>query len=339
MSDTVVVTGVSGFLASHVAVQLLEAGYRVRGTVRDPGKSDTTRKAILAAIPDAEDRLDLVGADLTSDEGWDAAVSGARYVMHTASPFPIETPKTDAELVEPARQGTLRVLQAATAAGVERVVLTSSIAAIIGGHDRAASPLGADAWSDVDAPRMTAYTRSKTIAERAAWDYVGETAGSPELVAVNPGAILGPVLIPRLGTSNRIVEQVLSGGLPAVPRVGFGTVDVRDTARAHLLAMTTADAAGRRFPVVAGFLWLRDVGIILSKRYPDRRVPVGELSDWLVRILARFNPAVGAVVQDLGVRIDIDASDAIHILDWQPRPIARSVVDTAENLLERGLIR
>lgn len=334
----VVVTGISGFVASHIAVQLLEAGYHVRGTVRDPARSEPTRRAILAAARVPEHALEFAQADLTEDAGWQAAVAGARFVVHTASPLPVETPHDEDELIVPAREGTLRVLRAAAAASVERVVLTSSIAAMIGDRSASATPIGAETWTDPEAPRLRAYVRSKTLAERAAWDFVRSTPGAPELVTINPGAIIGPVIVPRLGTSNRIVEQVLAGGLPALPRVGFEVVDVRDVAQAHLLAITSEAAAGRRFPVTTGFLWLRDVGLMLAARYPDRRLPTGELPDWLVRLFALFNPAVRAVADDIGVRIDVRSTDTMDALGWHPRPLLESVVDTAESLIAQGLI-
>jgi nucleoside-diphosphate-sugar epimerase len=334
----VTVTGISGFLASHIAVQLLKAGYRVRGTVREASKGESVRSAIADAVPGREDDLELVSADLASDGGWDKAVSGAAAVMHCASPFPLNNPDNEDELIVPARDGALRVLRAATEAGVGRVVLTSSIAAMVGGNRDATEPIGEQHWTDIDAPGVTAYTKSKAIAERAAWEFVESTTGAPELVAINPGGIVGPVILPRLGTSNRIVEQVLSGAISAAPRVGFELVDVRDCAEAHVSAMTHKDAPGRRFPTTTGFLWLRDVGMILKKRYPDRKLPTKEMGDGVVRLAARFNESVRAVVPDLGVRVDVRSTDTMATLLWHPRPLMTTVVDTAESLLDHGLV-
>jgi len=245
MTSTVLVSGATGFVGLHTVIQLLQNGHTVRGTLRSPKRETEVRESVARHV-DAGDRLSLHQCDLLSDDGWDEAISGCDYVLHVASPFIIGAPKHEDELIIPARDGALRVLKAAAKAGVKRTVMTSSVAAVSAGHDRDTTHIFTeDDWSNTDSSEIGAYEKSKTIAERAAWDFVKSDGAGMELAVINPGAILGPILNADSGTSGEIVRQLMVRAMPACPRVGFSCVDVRDVAGAHLAAMTTPDAAGK----------------------------------------------------------------------------------------------
>ena len=281
----VLVTGGSGFIAARCIATLLLNGYRVRTTVRRRSRADAVRTMLSRAGVEPGDRLEFVAADLTSDDGWDDAVAGCENVLHVASPFPLELPSDESELIVPARDGALRVLRAARGAGVKRVVLTSSFAAVGWGQHEPGHVYTESDWTDVDLPDVGAYERSKTLAERAAWQFVNTEGGGVELAAVNPFGVLGPVLDAHRSTSVELVRRLLNGFVPGVPRVGFGLVDVRDVADLHLLAMTDPRAAGERFLAVSGEpLSMREVGVVLRSRlgFAARRVPTRVLPDFVV---------------------------------------------------------
>ncbi|SUD48211.1 Cholesterol dehydrogenase [Nocardia otitidiscaviarum] len=320
MTDRVLVTGVSGYLAGHVVAELQEHGYAVRGTVRS--LADTAATAHLRGV-------ELVEADLSSDVGWAEAVAGCRYVLHTASPFPLGTPEHEDELVRPAVQGMRRVLSAARDAGVERVVYTSSIAAVRVGHTGLCTE--AD-WSD---PAVCdAYEKSKTLAERAAWDFAHATAGF-ELAVVNPGMILGPVRNARVGTSVEGLRLVLAGEMPGVPRLNFCTVDVRDAAVGHRLAMEVPAAAGNRYILAGDQVSLPHMARILAGRY---RITARALPDWLVRLAARFDATARTAVPYLGRDESVSAEKASRELGWTMRPLAETLLDTADSLIRFDLV-
>ncbi|MCC6735537.1 MAG: NAD-dependent epimerase/dehydratase family protein, partial [Bauldia sp.] len=266
--ETVLVTGARGFIAKHCIAALLQRGYGVRGTLRDPSDEEEVRAAV-ATVVDAGDGLSFAKADLTADAGWDEAVRGCAAVMHIASPYPISQPRDVNEVVRPAREGTLRALNAARAAGVKRVVLTSSVAAVAAGRTDKTSFDEAD-WSNVDAPDINAYSLSKTLAERAAWDFVADGKG-PELAVINAGQVFGPPLDANVQTSGEMIENFLRGKYPLVSRFGLPVVDVRDVAAAHVAAMEKPEAAGQRFIVADDFLWFSDIGRILGEAYPAYR--------------------------------------------------------------------
>jgi len=266
-SHTVLVSGATGFVGLHTVIQLLQEGHTVRGTLRSPAREGEVRDSVARHV-DAGGRLTLHQCDLTSDEGWSEAISGCDYVLHIASPFIIGAPKHEDELIIPARDGALRVLRAAAKAGVKRTVMTSSVAAISAGHDRDATNIfNEDDWSIIDSPATGAYEKSKTIAERAAWDFVKSDGGGMELTVINPGAILGPILNADSGTSGELVRQLMKRTMPACPRIGFSCVDVRDVAGAHLAAMTTPEAAGKRFVCAVEFAWMVELAKILDARF------------------------------------------------------------------------
>jgi dihydroflavonol-4-reductase len=318
----VLVTGASGFIAGYCISELVEHGYEVRGTVRDPGKAAAAGRAEIA---------ELVPANLDADDGWAEAVAGCDYVLHVASPFPLEDPADENELIQPAVQGTLRVLRACAESGtVKRVVLTSSVAAVNAGHPGTAGSrvLTEEDWSDLDA--SDAYQKSKTLAERAAWDFV---AGDRrfELAVVNPGMVLGPVRDGVTSTSHEPVRRLLARDLPGVPKLGFSTVDVRDLAVAHRLAMELPEAAGQRYICAGEHLWMRDMAAILSAKY---RVPTRPVPYWALWVLGRFDGEIRSLLPLIGKREMVSADKARRELGWEMRPVSESLFDTAASITD-----
>lgn len=329
----VTVTGATGFIALHCIGQLLAAGYRVRGTVRSLGRVEEVRRALAGAS--GLDRLTCCVASLTEDAGWDEAMAGSRFVLHTASPLPVRQPRDEAELIEPARDGTLRVLRAASRAGVARVVVTSSIAAVLSGHERTADRVFTeDDWSDLTGT-MPAYSRSKTLAEQAAWECIAQLPADrrPELVTINPSFVLGPSLSGADNASNEIIRKLLAREMPGVPRLMFSMVDVRDVADAHLRAMTLPAAAGQRFIVNEGEYWYVDVARMLREAGHD--VPRRVVPDWLVHILSWFDPAVRLVVDRLGRESHVSSARARDVLGWTTRDMRQTLRDTAHSIAAR----
>jgi dihydroflavonol-4-reductase len=337
--EIVLVTGGSGFLGSWCLVELLQRGYRVRTTVRDLSREPEVR-AMLAPEVDVGDRLSVLAADLTSDAGWDEAIEGCDYVVHVASPFPPQQPNDPDELIVPAREGALRVLRTALKAGVERIVLTSSAVAVAnGGEMRGPAPMTEEDWTDPANPNLTAYGRSKTIAERAAWDLVRESGETRRLSVIAPSAILGPALSDDRSYSLQVIERLLAG-MPGLPRLGFSFVDVRDVADLHVRAMTAPEAGGERFLGTGPFLWMADVAEILRDRLGPSaaKVPTRKVPNFVVRAMARFDPGLRSVVGDLGRQRVFSSEKARTKLDWSPRPIEETIVDCAESLMRVGVV-
>ena len=336
-STTVLVTGASGFLGLHCTLLLLEKGYTVRGTVRSLSREPHLRE-VLGRHVDIGDRLSLVEADLTRDEGWDAAAEGCDYAWHVASPFPPGVPKHPDDLVIPAREGTLRLLKAAANAGVKRVVLTSSLVAVYEGHDDYDRTLDENDWTDTEA-KIDAYSLSKTLAERAAWDFA-KNNGHLELVAINPGAILGPVLdgSHQMVTSGELITKFMRREVPGAADLAFHLVDVRDVAGAHLLAMTTPEAAGRRYCCFAEDVEMVEIARILDRNFADRgyKVPTRVIPNFVVRFIALFDKPTALIVPGLGRRTRISTERIRSELGWQPRPAEEFIVDMAESLIEHG---
>jgi len=338
---TVLVTGGSGFIGSHTILQLLAAGHRVRTTVRDLRREPDVRALLTLAGAELDDRLQFFAADLMKDEGWRNAVTGCEYVLHVASPFPPKVPKHEDELIVPAREGALRVLRAARDAGVKRVVQTSSFAAIGYGQSEQGKPFDETKWTDLNSTGLTAYVKSKTLAERAAWDFIAREGGALELTVVNPVAVCGPVLGKDFATSILIVQRMLDGSMPGFPRMWFGIVDVRDVADLHLRAMTHPAAKGERFLATAeDFVSLGDIARILRERMgaAAKRVPKRELPDWFVRMFAMVNPEVRQILPELGKHKNATNAKAQRVLGWSPRPVEEAVVATAESLVKQGLV-
>lgn len=342
MTETpVLVTGGSGFLAGHCILALLAAGHEVRATLRDPAREAGLRAALAAAGVDPGARLRVIQADLTQDAGWAEAVAGCRHVLHVASPLAAAEPKDENELIVPAREGTLRVLRAAHAAGVERVVLTSSFAAI--GYGRNLTrPYEERDWTDATAAGVGAYPKSKTLAERAAWDFVDGEGRGLELVVINPVGIFGPLLSPDLSASILLVKAMLEGRLMALPRLMFGVVDVRDVADLHLRAMIDPAAANERFIATAGdFLTMQEIAQVLRDRMGPAadKVSTRLLPDWLVRVVAIFSAAARqAATPELGRHKTASSAKARAMLGWEPRPATDALAATAESLIRLGLV-
>jgi dihydroflavonol-4-reductase len=338
--ETVLVTGGSGFVGSWCIVELLQRGYAVRTTVRSQAREAEVRAALAPEI-DSDEALSVFEADLTADDGWSAAVEGCDYVLHVASPFPPETPKDPDELILPARDGALRVIGAALDAGVRRVVMTSSTAAVAGGHRGNGQLLTEDDWTDPEDPSVRPYVRSKAVAERAAWNLVDERDARDRLATVLPGAILGPVLSDDFSYSVQLVERLLNRSMPGVPRLGYSIVDVRDVADLHIRAMTAAEAGGERFLATGPFLWMGEVARILRERLGEAgsRVPTRRVPSFMVRGAALFDPGLRQVVGDLGREIAYSNDKPRQRLGWEPRPVEETLVDCANSLIAHGVVQ
>jgi len=340
--STVLVTGGSGFVGSHCILQLLAGGHQVRTTVRNLKRESDVRAMLKIGGAEPGDALRFFAADLESDAGWAEAVAGCDFVLHVASPFPPTLPKDENELIVPAREGALRVLRAARDAGVKRVVMTSSFAAIGYGQHHRDAPFTENDWTNVEGADVRPYVKSKTLAERAAWDFIAKEGGALELSVVNPVGVFGPVLGPDYSTSILIVQRMMDGALPGCPKLVFGAVDVRDVADLHIRAMTNPAAKGERFLAVAGdFLSMLEIATILKSRMGQAaaRVPSKELPNWLVKIAAMGDPAVRQIVPELGLRKNATNEKARRLLGWNPRSNEESIAATAESLVRLGLLK
>jgi nucleoside-diphosphate-sugar epimerase len=340
--STVLVTGGSGFLGSHTVLQLLAAGHPVRTTIRSLKREGEVRAMLKEGGAEPGDRLSFFAADLTNDAGWREAVAGCEYVLHVASPLPQTVPKNEDELIVPAREGTLRVLRASRDAGVKRVVLTSSFAAIGYGQKQRNTPFNETDWTDPNGDDVLPYTKSKVLAERAAWDFIAKEGGSLELSVINPVGVFGPVLGPDYSASILIVQRLMDGAMPGAPRFYFGVVDVRDAADFHIRAMTHPAAKGERFLAVGGdFMSMLDIARLLKSRMGTsaKRVPTREVPNWVVRLVAMKDPAAKQILPELGKRKNATNEKAKRILGWAPRSNEEAIVATAESLVRLGLLK
>ncbi|ESW64109.1 aldehyde reductase [Mesorhizobium sp. C277A] len=340
--ELVLVTGGSGFLGAHCILELLKARYRVRTSVRSARREADVLAMLKAGGTEPGDALSFAHADLMADAGWPAAVAGCDYVLHVASPFPPGVPTHEDDLILPAREGALRVLRAARDAGVRRVVLTSSFAAVGYGKMRAdGQPFNEENWTD-PAGKVSAYVKSKTLAERAAWDFIAEQGGALELAVVNPVGIFGPVLGADHSTSTEFVQRMLNGAVPGLPRLSFGVVDARDVADLHVRAMTHPAAKGERFLAVAGdFMTVREIAQTLKTRLGPAasRVSTREFPDWLVRIIGLFNPEAAQLATELGKIKNATNAKAVRVLGWAPRSREDALTATGESLIRLGLVK
>jgi dihydroflavonol-4-reductase len=335
---TVLVTGISGFIAKHCAVEMLNAGYAVRGTVRSMARSAPVRDT-LAKHADVS-RLQFAEADLESDAGWSEAFDGCTQLMHVASPFPTNQPRDEQVLIRPAVEGTLRVLRAASAAGIERVVQTSSMVAVMYGHPRQRSePFTEQDWTRLDSPDVTPYAKSKTLAEKAAREFISEDRSGLHYCSVNPGLVLGPALDRDIGASAEIIQMFLKGKYPGAPRMSIPCVDVRDVARMHRLALETSEPGGGRYLAVAGTLWMIEIARAIRAELGTaaRKVPSRELPDWMIRLVALFDPTARQAVPELGKWIEVDNSETRRALGMNFIPSSEAAVAMARSLVQLQL--
>lgn len=328
----VLVTGISGFLGGHIALQLLQQGYRVRGTLRQV----TSAPAVMSRFQPHTENLSLVEADLDRDIGWAEAVDDCDYVIHTASPFPSGAVRDEAGLIRTATKGALRVLRAAHTADTKRVILTSSIAATNYGSGH--PPFSEKDWTDTESKRATPYYKSKTLAESAAWAFAEEY--SLPLIVINPGLILGPLMSKDCGTSVALIRKLMNGHFTRLPRYGCAVADVRDVAQAHIRAMVEPGAAGHRFIVGGRVFSMRDLSRVLAQSFSDyaSQLPSAELPDWIVRILAFIDADARMIVHELGRDLSIDTSKVETILQWRPRPEEETIRDCGQSLIDKGLV-
>jgi dihydroflavonol-4-reductase len=338
MHEWVLVTGVSGFLGGHVALELLKAGYRVRGSVRSLAKGAKVREALERAGANVSS-LEFVELDLLSDKGWEDAAKGCDFLQHIASPFVLERPKDPDVLIRPAVEGTRRALESALAAGVSRMVVTSSLAAIDSGHRDYSRLLTENDWSDLSGPNVNAYMKSKTLAEREAWRIVDGVGERDRLAVINPGAILGPLLDDDPGTSGNLIVRLLNGRVPMAPRVILEYVDVRDVAHAHVAAME-APGAGSRLIVSDKAMSLMEVVAVLRSEFPSfaQKLPRREMPDWFARFVSLFDASLRDSAAFIGRRLRSDASEAVKLLGRPLIPARDAAIATAQSAIEHGLV-
>lgn len=335
----VTVTGATGFIAKHLVLALLNSGYRVRGTSRSARRAGEMVSALTSGIEqgvDLSSDFELVSADLESDEGWAAAFEGAEAVLHTASPFPATTPRDEQALIRPAVEGTRRVLSAAANAGVRRAVVTSSAAAVYYGHPHR-DVFDESVWTDLEGPGVSAYTKSKTLAEQSAWA-IAEEKGLA-LSVINPTLVLGPVLDRNYGTSARIVESLMTGRMPAIPNLSFGVVDVRDVADLHVRALETSESVGKRYLGVTSVEWIGDLAVMLRETYPTARVPRMRLPDWVIRAGGLVNKDMKSLVPDLGRKVAMQNGAGEALLGRPFRDARTATLDMAQSLVTQGAIK
>jgi len=340
MSDELVlVTGGSGFIAQHCILVLLQAGYRVRTTLRSPSREAEMRRNLRTGGVEPGDRLSVVVADLTADRGWSEAVTGCAYVIHGASPTPSGDQVREEDWVRPAVDGNLRVLRAARDAGVRRVVLTSAFGAIGVGHKPRTRPFDETDWSDLSG-NVAPYQKSKTLAEQASWEFIAREGGELQLASVNPTTVLGPALGPDYSHSIRLIKNMMAGQ-PGCPKINTCVVDVRDVADLHLRAMTDPAAKGERFLAASGeSLWMVEIAKLLKARLGKAAAKVSTrvLPNWFIRVVALVNPTMKGIVPHLGVNMNARAEKATRLLGWTPRSREAAIMATAESLIRLGLI-
>jgi dihydroflavonol-4-reductase len=335
----VLVTGGSGYIGGWCAIALLKQGYVVRTTVRNLSREAEVR-ARIAKATDPGNRLSFHAADLMADAGWDAAVAGCDYVLHVASPLGVAEPKDPNDLITPAREGAKRVIGAAIKAGVKRVVQTSSVAATSKPTGSPDSVSDETQWTDPNLPRVSAYAQSKTLAERAAWELIGSSGGATTLATVNPTLVLGPVLGHDFSESVQVVERLVSGRVPGLPRLGFNIVDVRDVADLHLRAMTAPQAAGERFIAAGAYAWMADLATLLRAKLGagGAKVPTRKVPDFVIRLAGLFDKDLASVTPGLGLKHDFTSAKAQRVLGWKPRPTEETVLDCARSLIAEGAV-
>ncbi|MEI7540924.1 MAG: aldehyde reductase [Actinomycetes bacterium] len=341
---TVLLTGASGYIGKHITLQLLNQGYVVRASVRSLSKSSEVIAAVSPHLLDSSNlasRLSFIELDLEKDAGWDVALNGVDVLMHTASPFPLISPKDENELIRPAVEGTLRALGAAKSAGVKRVILTSSVASIYGRE----LPEGVTAydetmWTDVNHPIGNgAYTKSKTLAEKAAWEFIGNDAAEITLTTINPVLVIGAPLDRNFGSSISLVERVLKGKDPMLPDLKFALVDVRDVAQMHVEAIANDSTKGQRILASAGTKSFIEIAKLLKATYPKSKVKTGKAPTFLIRVLSLFDGSIKSILPQLGKPMNVNASKAHRLLGISFIPVELSLKESADFLIKNGFIK
>jgi dihydroflavonol-4-reductase len=338
----VLVTGGSGFIAVHCIVKLLQQGYKVRTTLRSLSRQDEVKGMIKNGGVTSFDNLSFIEANLSDDKNWKEAVEGCEYVLHVASPTPVIKFTHEDEMINPAKEGVLRVLKAARDSGVKRVVLTSAYGAIAMGHKNRKTPYTENDWSDLNAGDIHPYQKSKTIAEKTAWDFIKNEGDNLEFATVNPVGVMGPLLGSDYSHSHQIIKRMLEGEIKSCPKIDSCYVDVRDVADLHLLAMTHPKAKGERFLATTGSaLSMLDLAKILKRRLGNdaAKVPTKELANWKLRLAALTNPSLKMLATLLGKYAQASGEKAQKTLNWAPRTNEEAIVATAKSMLQMGLIK
>jgi nucleoside-diphosphate-sugar epimerase len=341
MTDTVLVTGGTGFVGARCVLQLLEKGYNVKTSMRSLERKNEVIKMLKFGGITSFANLEFIEADLTKDANWDEALKDCEYVLHVASPIFLRVPKDENEMIVPAVDGTIRILKAARSAGVKRVVMTSNFGAVGYSHKDTTKIITEESWTDPNEKGLSAYNKSKVMAERAAWDFIHKEGGSLELSVINPMGIFGPSLGPELSSGFELLKRVLDGSMRAIPNITLGIVDVRDVADLHIRAMTNPAAKGQRFLALAGgILSLPEIAVLLKDELGDKakNVSTRGLPDWMVHIAAVFSPTARNIVPQLGRYRNASNEKAKNILGWQPRSNQEAILATAESLFRFGLI-
>jgi len=340
--ELVLVTGGNGFVAGECILRLLQKGYSVRATLRSLTKKDKVVAMMKeGGLNPTDDQLSFIEADLSSDKNWTEAVKDVDYVLHVASPIIVGQPKHEDELIRPAVDGTLRVLKAARDNGVKRVVLTSSFAAVGYSHTDPNTLITEKEWTDPEDKTLSAYVKSKALAEKAAWDFIEKEGGELELTAINPVGIFGPSLGPDISSGFEILKRLLDGSMKAMPNFDLAIVDVRDLADLHLKAMTSPKAKGERFLALAGgVMSMPEIAALLRSHYGDKanKVPTRVLPDWLIRVAAHFSTAAKQIVPMLGRVRNCSNEKARTVLDWSPRKNEEAIIASAKSLFKYGAI-
>ena len=329
--EKVLVTGASGFIAEHCIIELLKNGYSVKGSLRTMGREQEVRDAVKTETDDT--KLEFCKLDLLEDDGWEDAMWDCDYLMHVASPFVIEDPKDENELIKPAKEGTLRALNAAKKAGIKRVVLTSSVAAV--NSHMMSGTSDHTTWTDINSKYVTPYQKSKTIAEKAAWDFYNnqDNSNKMELAVINPGGVMGPQLGNDLGgASTQIVSQLISGKFPMIPALSFPFIDVRDVAILHLKAMTTPDADGKRFIAAHSEpTWMYQVAEVLSAAGYEK-IKLKKAPSFMLKLIGLFDNKTKSLVPMLDKYVPCDNSQTVKILNWEPMPWEQAFIEHAKSI-------